>query len=195
MDTRDAMQGRIALAPQEARTHGQYLEHTLECLAELLGSEASEEIRASFPLPKETGAFNCLAVESMRLTDVAASLLEQRAGISYAQALERIGTCVGRRLLESPIGKALWGRAGRDMHEVMTMSMVSARASTTYGNRSYTKLGPTSARLSFQNELMGPAWVRGLYLHAFQVMSGGSVSVTVEDCRALGMDFNLHISW
>ncbi|QRN94914.1 DUF2378 family protein [Archangium violaceum] len=76
------------------------------------------------------------------------------------------------------------------------MSTASTRAVTTYGTRRVEVLGPTSARLVFRRELMGPLWIRGIFTKSFQALSGlASVSATVERYREPGVDFDLVFTW
>jgi uncharacterized protein (TIGR02265 family) len=195
MDTRDAVLRRLALATSEERTHGHFFESTLAGFAELFGSEVAEEARVASPGLKETGPFNCPVGELLRITDAGASAVERQALATYPEVFERIGEFLALGFLQSPIGQAIWRLKGRDVHQVLSSSMVSARASTTHGERGYEKLGPTSARLFFRRELMGPLWVHGFYTPNLRKLSGRHLEVNVERVRESGLDFDLRYTW
>ncbi len=196
MDTRDAVLRRIELAErQDARTHDQFFEDTLTALRELYGDELAEQARGAVTGWSGTGSFNCPIAEVLRLCDAGATAASLRVGVAYAEVLERVGALTNRTFLDSPLGKAFWRFPGRDPHEVMRMSAASARASTTFGERRYEKLGPSEALLLMRGDLMGPSWILGFYGHGLQKLSGRPLSVKLEACREPGLDFNLRVTW
>jgi uncharacterized protein (TIGR02265 family) len=196
METREVVRSRIALALPEDRTHGQMLVDTLAGFAELHGPEVAEEARAAATVSVEPGLFTCPMGELLRVTDAGVSAAEARGFGAYPEVLERIGEYLGNSYLRSPVGQAFRRLTGGDMMKSVEMSTASTRAVTTYGNRRIEVLGPTSARLVFRGELMGPLWIRGIYTKTFRSLSGvSSVSAIVERYREPGMDFDLFYTW
>jgi hypothetical protein len=48
----------------------------------------------------------------------------------------------------------------------------------------------------FQGELMGPSWMRGIFLSGLQVLSQKtSISATIENQNESGLDFALRFTW
>ncbi|WNG39290.1 DUF2378 family protein [Archangium violaceum] len=196
MDTREAVRSRIALALPDERTHGQVFVDTLGGFSQLYGSEVAEQARAAASVPVELGLFSCPIAELLRVTDAGASAAEAQGLASYSEALERIGIFLASSYQRSPVGQAFRRITGSDVLKSMELSMASTRAVTTYGNRRFERLGPSSARIVFNRELMGPLWIRGIYTKAFQASSGlDSLSASVEFHREPGMDFALLYTW
>lgn len=196
MDTREAVRSRIALALPDERTHGQMFMDTLGGFSQLYGSEVAEAARAAASGTVELGLFSCPIAELLRVTDAGASAAEARGLASYSEVLERIGVFLASSYQRSPVGQAFRRLTGSDVLKSMELSMASTRAVTTYGNRRFERLGPSSARIVFKRELMGPLWIRGIYTRTFQVISGiASLSASVERQREPGLDFDLVYTW
>ena len=64
-----------------------------------------------------------------------------------------------------------------------------------YPERRYQHLGPTSALMHFRDELLGPMWIRGFYLHGYKALFDVPLSVTVEDIQEHGQHFVLRFEW
>ncbi len=195
MDTREALLQRVALAPPEARTHGQYFDDILLGLSEMFGAQVAEEVRSLVPRAVGPGSFNYPVAELLTLCDVGALAAGRQAGVAYGECIEMLGAFVARKYLDSSLGKALWMTAGRDMQEAVKRSLVSIRSGTTYGQRRYESLGPTTARVMFQRELLGPSWMRGMFTYGLQAVSSQSLSISIENLCESGMMFTLHVTW
>ncbi|WP_375771108.1 DUF2378 family protein [Archangium gephyra] len=195
MDTREALLQRAAWAAPDARTHGQHQEDTLLGLSELYGPAVAEEVRGLVPEAVSPGSFNYRVADLLKLCDVAALTAAGRTGLPYGDILEQLGTFNIRRFHESPLGKGMWMMAPRDAHEALKWSVVSIRSVLTHGQRRYEHLGPRAARIIFRGELLGPSWTRGVFLYAPQVLALPSLSVSVENLSAPGLDFALHFTW
>jgi uncharacterized protein (TIGR02265 family) len=127
---------------------------------------------------------------------VAACTASGPSGLAYGDLLEQFGVFTARRFLQSSLGKAMWMMVPRDMHESLKWSMVSMRSALTYGLRRYEKLGPDTGRVVFQGELMGPSWMRGIFLSGLQVLTQKtSLSASIENLREPGLDFALRFTW
>ncbi|PTL81989.1 DUF2378 family protein [Vitiosangium sp. GDMCC 1.1324] len=195
MDTRDALLRRVALSAPEARTHGQHYEDVLLGVSELFGASVSEEVRSLVPEAVSPGSFNYPVADLLHLCDAAASTAELRTGSPYGESLEQLGTFIIRRFFNSPLGKALWMRVPREMHESLRWSVVSVRSAFMHGQRRYEKLGPLTARIFFRGELLGPSWMRGIFLGGIQMHSQQPLSASIEHMSASGMEFTLRFTW
>ncbi len=196
MDTRESLRRRIALARSEDLALGMFFSRSLAGASDLFGVRVAEAAKAAMSPRKWEAYFKYPVVDLLRLNHAVAEAAEQRRGIPYAQAVEQLGSLLGLDVLEASFGKALRQLAAGDAHRVLAGSMSSARATTTFGERAYEKLGDTSARLVFRNELMGPSWVLGLYAKMLPLAAGAPrMRLTLEDHRAPGAEFSLRCDW
>jgi uncharacterized protein (TIGR02265 family) len=195
MDTREALLQRVALAPPEARTHGQYFEDILLGLSELFGAPVAEEARRLVPRAVGPGSFNYPVAEMLTLCDAGALTAGRHAGVAYGECIEMLGAFIARRYLDSALGKALWMTANRNIQEAVTRSLVSIRSGTTYGQRRCETLGPNAARIVFRRELLGPSWMRGMFKYGLQAVSSQPLSISVESLSESGLVFTLHVTW
>jgi uncharacterized protein (TIGR02265 family) len=196
MDTRESLKRRISLARPEDQALGMFFSRTLRGAEELFGPKVAEAARAALPPRKWEAFFKYPVADLLRLNDAVAEAAERRRGVAYAQAVEQLGALLGGDVLEAAFGKTLRQLAAGDAHRVLAGSMSSAKASTTFGERTYEKLGPQSARLTFRNELMGPAWNRGLYAKVLpRAAEVPRMTVTLEEHRAPGVEFSLRCDW
>jgi uncharacterized protein (TIGR02265 family) len=195
MDTRDALSHRVALAAPDARTHGRHYEDILLGLSGMCGPAVAEEVRGLVPGAAGPGSFNYLVADMLHLCGVAADTAERRTGLPYGEAIEKLGAFTARRYLSSTLGKAMWLLANRDIHECLKWSLVSIRAAITYGQRRYERLSPHSARLVFKGELMGPAWMRGIFDSGLHVVTHQRLTISVENMSEPRLEFALHFTW
>ena len=195
MDTRDALLRRVTLAAPDARTHGQHQEDLLLGLSALYGPAVAEEVRGLVPEAVGPGSFNYRVADLLNLCDLAACTAAGRTGLAYGDILEQLGAFTIRRFLGSPLGKGMWMLAPREMHEILKWSSASIRSVMTHGQRRYEHLGPSVGRISFQGELMGPSWTRGVFQCGLQMLTGKSVPVSIENLSEPGLDFALRFTW
>jgi uncharacterized protein (TIGR02265 family) len=196
MDTRESLQRRMALARPEDMALGMFFSRTLAGANDLFGVRVAEAASAAVSAKKWEAFFKYPVVDLLRLNAAVAEAAERWRGMAYAQAVEQLGGLLGVNVLEAPFGKALRQLAAGDAHRVLAGSMSSAKASTTFGERAYEKLGPQSARLTFHNELMGPSWTRGLYAKVLSMAAAmPQMTVTLEKHRAPGIEFSLRCDW
>ena len=195
MDTREALLQRVALAPPEARTHGQYFDDILLGLSEMFGAQVAEEVRSLVPRAVGPGSFNYPVVELLTLCDVGALAAGRQAGVAYGECIEMLGAFVARKYLDSSLGKALWMTAGRDMQEAVKRSLVSIRSGD--------DLRPAEVRVArpHHRSCHVPAGVAGTVVDArhVHIRTPGGVqpvpSISIENLCESGMMFTLHVTW
>ncbi len=197
VDTRESLRRRIQLATEEDQIYGMICDSAFRAIRELLGDELAESARvSSWPVPQWVSLFRYPVADMLRLVDAAAELSENRGILSYGGMLERIGGFIARHLHELPLSKAYSLTAGNNPHDRLALSASSSsRLATTFGERSYERLGPTQARLLFQRELLGPSWVLGGYTATARSFTSLHMTVTLEHCHEPGMDFQLLFAW
>jgi uncharacterized protein (TIGR02265 family) len=196
MDTREALNERIRLAREEHQILGLFYECTLEGMADMFGAPAAYGARGAVARSAGWMSFFRYPVSDLlRLVDGGAELVMREQEISYTEVLEQLGTATAGRFLESPLGRAFRLITGRDPHAGLSSSMSSARNSSTYGQRGYQRLSHNQALLSFQGEMMGPAWVNGLYSESLRLITGVEMQMVLKECDAAGTTFRLLCSW
>ena len=193
MDTRAALLRRIELAPPDARAHGDNHAWVLRDLERLYGAAVAEEVRGLVP-PMEAGSFNYPMAQMLRLLDVAALTAGRHSGEAYEQVLERLAALNIRGFLEGALGRALWMRVPREMHAALEWSVVSTRSSVSHGRRRYEKRGPREAVVFYREELLGPAWMRGIFLGGLQLLMPEPPRIDVENVSDEGLTFTLRFT-
>jgi uncharacterized protein (TIGR02265 family) len=196
MDTREALNERIRLAREEHQILGLFYEYTLEGMADMFGAPAARGARDA--VARSAGwmsFFRYPVADLLRLVDGGAELVMREQALTYSQVLEQLGSATAGRFLESPLGRAFRLITGRDPHAGLSSSMSSARNSSTYGERGYQRIGHSQALLTFKGEMMGPAWVHGLYAESLRLITGVEMQVVLKDCDATGTAFRLLCSW
>ncbi|MGZ3461327.1 MAG: DUF2378 family protein [Archangium sp.] len=195
-DTKEALRQRIQLATEEDQISGMFCGSTFQAIRELLGPELAESVRATASPVRQWVHFARYPVAGLlRLVDAAADLAESRGDLAYAQAVEEIGGSVTRAVQSTPLSKSYQLVAGNSVHDRLALSLGAARVIVTYGERKYERLGPTQARLVFRREMVGPSWMLGAYLSTARSFPGLQMTVTLEQCREFGLDFQLLCSW
>jgi uncharacterized protein (TIGR02265 family) len=194
MDTRAALLRRIELSPPEARAHGDNHAWILRDLAHLYGAAVAEQVRGLVPAAGP-GSFNYPVPEFLRLLDAAALTAGRHSGEPYGQVLERLGALNIRGFLESPLGRALWMRVPREVHAVLEWSVVSTRSAVSHGHRRYEKIGPREALVLYRDELLGPSWIRGIFVGGLQALRLEPPRIEVESASDEGLVFALRFTW
>jgi uncharacterized protein (TIGR02265 family) len=196
LDTREALQCRLAMASPTAQTRGLFFEANVAELATLLGPEVAREARAVTSTHEWVESFQYPVTDLLRILHLGASTAEQRGLLTYAQALERFGAGTACHYLDTQMGKTFTALyTNKDIRQALIGSPTTARFSSLYAERIYQSLGPTSAQLLFRNEVMGPEWIRGFYRHGYQQMFNPRLSISVEDVRDCGLNFALLYDW
>jgi uncharacterized protein (TIGR02265 family) len=195
MDTRQTLQQRIQMARAEDQVLGLFYEYSLACMGELFGAEAMAQARAVAGAARWTGFFRYPVSGLLRMVDAGLEGGSEQDPLEYSRSLERLGQAMAQCFLESTLGRAYRLVAGKEPHTAMCSTMGSAKASCTYGQRGYERLGPTRARLVFQQEMLGSSWIQGFYHHGLQLITGLPLEVTLADEQGPGTDFCLIFSW
>jgi uncharacterized protein (TIGR02265 family) len=197
MDSQELFQRRIALATPQDQIIGAFIDGTIASMAEEFKPAVAEAVLKAWPRPKGMTLLNKYpAAEWMRVMDMAATLAVKEEGISYATAVERMGRGSLRHVYRTSLGKIFATLMGKDPHRVVSISIISAKAVASWGEKTYEKLGPNSARLRLRREFMGPSWVQGFYKEVLLLVAGvSSVSLAVEDYQEPGMDFAIRYTW
>ncbi len=197
MDSQELFQRRIALATPQDQIIGAFIDGTLASLSEEFKPSVAETVLKAWPRPKGMMMVTKYpAVDWLRVMDLAATTAVREEGIAYEVALERMGRGSLRHVYRTSLGKIFATMMGKDPHRVVSVSIISAKAVSTWGEKTYEKLGPNTARLRLSREFMGPAWVQGFYKEVILLVAGvSSVSLTVEDYVEPGMDFAIRYTW
>jgi uncharacterized protein (TIGR02265 family) len=197
MDSQELFQRRIALATPKDQIIGAFIDGTITSLSEEFKPAVAEAVLKAWPRPKGMMLFTKHpAAEWLRVMELAATTAMQAESISFAVAVERMGRGSLRRVYRTSLGKIFATMMGKDPHRVVSTSIISAKAVSTWGEKAYEKLGPNSARMRFRREFMGPSWVQGFYKEVFLLVAGvSSVSLAVEDYQEPGMDFAIRYTW
>jgi len=195
-DTREALKQRILLARAEDQTAGLFCESAFVGMCELLGRELAESVRAStWPMRQWVSFFRYPVADLLRMVDAAADLGSNQGGLSYAQALQRIGERMTRYVQESPLSRAYRLAAGNNPHDRLALSIKSSQLVSTYGERKYERVSPTRVHLLFRYELLGPSWIMGSYMATARSISSVRMTVSLEEFQEPGLDFQLLCSW
>ncbi|HVG57341.1 MAG TPA: DUF2378 family protein [Hyalangium sp.] len=197
MDSQEMFRRRLAVITPQDQIIGAFLSGTIASLAEGFKPGVAETVLKAWPPPqglmqvtKYPGA------DLMKVMDLAAETAERQEGITYEAAVERMGRGSLRHVYRTSLGKIFAAMMGKDPHRVVSISIISAKAVATWGEKTYEKLGPTSARLHLKREFMGPAWVLGFYREILLLAAGVStVSLAIEDYQEPGMEFSIRYTW
>jgi uncharacterized protein (TIGR02265 family) len=197
MDTQELFRRRLALITPDDQIIGSFLAGTIACLSEMFVPAVAETVLKAWSPPK--GLMQVTRYpggDLLRVIDLAAETAEREEGITYAAAVERMARGSLRHVYRTSLGKIFATMMGKDPHRVVSISIISAKAASTWGEKIYEKLGPNSARMRLSREFMGPAWSLGFYKEAFQLIAGVSTaSFAVEDYKEPGLEFSIRYTW
>jgi uncharacterized protein (TIGR02265 family) len=195
-DTRETLGRRIQLTTAEEQVSGTFCESVFLAVRELLGGGLAESVRAStWPVRQWVRFRQYPALDLLRMIDATAELAASQADLSYTRALEELGGLVTRIAQGSPFSRAAHLGAGNDPHDRLALALGSARVLVMYGERKYERVGPTEARLLWRHELLGPSFMMGAYTVIARGIPGVQMTVTLEECREPGRNFQLFCSW
>lgn len=197
MDTQEMFRRRLALITPHDQIIGAFITGTIESLSEEFKPAVAETVLKTWPPPKGLMQVTRYpGADLLRVMDLAAETAEREEGITYAAAVERMARGSLRHVFRTSLGKIFTAMMGKDPHRVVSISIISAKAAATWGEKIYEKLGPTSARMRLTHEFMGPAWVLGFYKEALELIAGVStVSLAVEDYKEPGLEFSIRYTW
>jgi uncharacterized protein (TIGR02265 family) len=197
MDSRELFQRRIDQATPQDQVLGAFIDGTVTSLAEEFKPLVIETVRKQHPPHKGWALFTRYpTAEWLQLMDLIATTAVQEEHISYDEALRRMASGSVRHVLRTSTGKVFRTLVGRDPQRVISTTVISAKAFATWGERSYEKLSPNSARMRFHREFLGPSWVQGFYQELLQAITGStSLALAVENYEEPGMEFALRFTW
>lgn len=197
MDTPEAVRLRIQAASEKDQLVGVFVDSSLAHLRLELGEAQAEALRVEvFGSRSVVTFFRYPVADLLKLVDLGARRLLAKGVPSYHEALVGFGRMGVRHFFDSQAGKMLSFLAGDNPHRLMSTSPSGYRAVTTYGERTYEKVGERSARLHFRGDFTGPSWQQGIVQQA--LITGARVPaprMRAEVKNASASDFIIHAEW
>lgn len=192
MDNRKDLLERIERCSQKDTVLGMFFDSPVGWLRAERGQAVADQARAAALGRKTTTSFFRYPVaDLLRLADQAA----QVSGLEYGEAIQAFGRQAVLAFYESPIGKTMSTLAGNNVHRLLSSAISGYKAVTSYGERTYERTGERSARLTFRNELLGPAWPAGNVIQALTSMCEVTPTVEAQQVTDAGTSFTLDIRW
>jgi uncharacterized protein (TIGR02265 family) len=197
MDNQEMFRRRLSLIAPNDQIIGAFLTGTIECLSGEFKPSVAAAVLQAFPPPKGLMQITRYpGADLLKVMDLAAETVEREEGIPYSAAVERMARGSLRHVYRTSLGRIFAAMMGKDPHRVVSISIISARAVSTWGEKTYEKLGPNSARMRLSGEFMGPAWAVGFYKEAFPLIAGASnVAVELEEYKEPGLEFSIRYTW
>jgi uncharacterized protein (TIGR02265 family) len=193
MDSPKRLQLRVAAATEKDTVLGLFIESTLMRMGALHGAAEAEALRAEvFGKRTVVSFFRYPVADLLRLVDL--SNKRGKAG-DYGQGVVEFGRAAVRTFFGSPVGKTMSLLAGSDAHRLLSSAPSAYSAVMSFGERAYENLGPRTARMRFQGDLIGPGWQSGVVAQALEVVAGATPRLTVDVQDAAAATFVIHADW
>jgi len=195
MDTSEMLQLRTRAATDKDVLLGIFFDSSLASLKRLLGEADAEAIRAEvFGPRKVVSFFRYPATDVLKLVDLGAKRSKQGAR-GYHEVAMAFGRSAASIFFDSQSGKMMAFLAGDKPHRLLSTAPSGYKAVTSFGERTYEKVGENSGRMHFRADLLGPSWQQGVVEQALQSMAHVTPKVRMEVKNASGTDFTAHVEW
>ncbi|WNG51230.1 DUF2378 family protein [Archangium minus] len=195
MDSREALNLRIRAATEKDQLLGIFFDSSQENLERMLGPAAAMAVRAEALGSRSIVSFFRYPVaDLLKLADL--GVQRSKAGTSnYDGSIAEFGRAAVNYFFDSQAGKMMSFLSGDEPHRLMASSPSAYKAVTTFGERTYERVGARSGRLICQGELLGPAWMQGVVEQALLKAAKVTARVRVEVKNTPGTDFTVHVEW
>jgi uncharacterized protein (TIGR02265 family) len=195
MDTAEMLQLRIRAATDKDVLLGIFFDSSLASLKRLLGEAEAGSVRTElFGSRNLVSFFRYPVADILKLVDLAVKRGKPGAR-SHHEVAMACGRSAAGTFFESQSGKMMSFLAGDKPHRLLSTAPSGYKAVTTFGERSYEKVGENSARMHFRSDLLGPSWQLGVVEQALQSMAHVTPKVRMELKNTLGTDFTAHVEW
>jgi uncharacterized protein (TIGR02265 family) len=192
MDTRRALLERMALCHSGDRVAGVFLQYALDWVQAHGSPDALAEARAAVGRPAQVEAnAHHPAARLLHLLDVAGRVA-QEGRRPFASGLSEVGEVTGRSLFHLPSGSAAVRPADTRLHAALEQLPALTRATCSFGVRTLTRAGPSTACLCIRGDLLGPAWNEGLVRGA---TGEAGLQVDAQVHGPPGCDVDLWLHW
>jgi uncharacterized protein (TIGR02265 family) len=195
METAETLQLRIRAATDKDMLLGIFFDASLSTLERLLGAPEVESVRAEvFGKRRLVSFFRYPAADILQLVEQGVKR-SKPGSRSYHQIAMELGRSAAGTFVDSQSGKMMSFLAGDNPHRLLASAPAAYKAVTTFGERSYERVGEKAARMHFRADLLGPSWQQGVVEQALGSMSQMKPRVRVEMKNASGTDFTAHVEW
>jgi uncharacterized protein (TIGR02265 family) len=189
------LQLRIRAATDKDVLLGIFFDSSLACLKRMLGEAEATSMRAElFGTRSLVSFFRYPVADILKLVDLTVKRSKPGSRSNHEVALE-FGRSASGTFFDSQSGKMMSFLAGDKPHRLLSTSPSAYKAVTTFGERSYEKVGENSARMHFRADLLGPSWQQGVVEQALKSMAHVTPRVRMELKNATGTDFTAHVEW
>jgi uncharacterized protein (TIGR02265 family) len=195
MDTSDALQLRIRAATEKDVLLGLFFDSSMENLQRQLGPTEAEAVRKEvFGSRNVVSFFRYPVADLLKLVDLGVKR-NKTSSRGHHDSIVEFGRAAVNYFFDSQAGKMMSFLSGDEPHRLMASSPAAYKAVTSFGERSYERVGPRSGRLICHGELLGPAWMQGVVEQALLKAAKVNARVRVEVKNPSGTDFIAHVEW
>ncbi|PTL83165.1 DUF2378 family protein [Vitiosangium sp. GDMCC 1.1324] len=186
---------RIRAATEKDQLLGIFFDSSMENLERTLGPTEAKAVRTEVLGSRNIVSFFRYPVaDLLKLVDLGVQRNKTGAR-GYDGAISEFGRAAVNYFFDSQAGKMMSFLSGDEPHRLMASSPSAYKAVTTFGERTYERVGPRSGRLVCQGELLGPAWMQGVVQQALLKAAKVTARVRMEVRNASGTDFTAHVEW
>ena len=194
MDSRTLLAQRIDSATQKDVLLGIFFESSLDHVLRSRGQAALDAIRAEvFQKKNVVSFFRYPVADLLKMVDL--SIPKSARDEEYDSAGQEFGRAAVRHFFDSPVGKTMSMLAGRNPHRLISSAPSGYKAVTSFGERTYVKIGERAAEVSFAKELLGPAWQVGVFKQALESVCEVKADITVRLSKESSAEFVLAVTW
>ncbi len=191
---REAIDARIAMLSGNETIRGTPLDGLAHAARSGLSDGTFEELckRSGFDSPKFNPLLKYKLAQFLTLErDVAASL--SRSGISFEQAVHRIGGSAIDVFFDSVAGRTMRALAQDEPHRLLSAVANGYGLLVNFGQRSYLRTGERTADFVFSREYLGAYHTAGIFEFAFDRVYGTQLRIVLEPSSLV--DFKFKLAW
>lgn len=195
MDSAEDLQRRRAACTAADAVPGMFFNSTLEWVLREAGADAAASVQTTRAFPRRVIPFlRYPARDYLDVVEGAANAVVAAKGLSFNDALVKIGMTMISVFMHGPVGKTMRTMLGGQPHRMMGGATSAYTVTFSFGEREYQRRTATEGALVCRRELLGPAITEGVLKCGLELTCPVQVTTAIEDQQSPS-DFTVVVRW
>ena len=182
------LEQRIAAATEAETVRGFIFRQAYATVRTVAGDAAAASCLLSIQRTRWVDFLSYPVTDCLRFMCASVEKLEPKLG-SRKAAFFKLGYDAAHEFLTSPLGKVASTLAASDPRRLLGILPTAFRMTVSYGERSVTWTGPTSARIAFRHDFFNGPFQEGVLTSALTLVGAKDVDVHGTALGLLDMDY------
>lgn len=194
MDSRGQIASRMLEVTSDDTAMGLLFEGLFALLRETFNAQVVAGLERSALGEELLASFFRYPVAQLLKVSLTAMDLSPGVVVDASKFMRTFGARVARKTKDAPIARAVMQLGGGDPHRVLSSFAAGCKTILSFGERTPARLGERAARLSYERELLGPAFALGLIEKVFEIIPD-KITFNVTSINSSGSAFAIELKW